>query len=348
MTKKFTIAVDLPGEEPQISSKAKAENEIVKIDETQWDNYKENIQPLKQGRRIEDLMRSLSLFDKVKLKQKLLEDRKVLLNKQLEETKDDLNKHFNVWYEYIDWLEQNFPDLGKTSNITQAIESCIEIYYDKKQFKQDKRLFNIFMKFKRFCDEPTEIFGFMYANSISILLSEFYVNWSWQYEVRNNFKRAEDILKLGVKNLATPRDMVENELKHLKLRIEKLLQSGEIIEHPAADARKSQRDLAKGGIRAALQTLKFSKTKDCAIVPINRVGAVDSNNIGGLKKQAVKQAKSNGTLKVFHDDGTGIKKIPGKISKTLGQTGNENKLPSSGTMRVRNQATTSSIANLRL
>lgn len=200
----------------------------------------------------------------------------------------------DLWHEYIDWLEQNVPDGGKVNGITNALEQCIELYYDKKEFKQDERLFNIFMKFKRFCDEPMEIFGFMYANSICTLLARFYLNWSWQYEIRKNMKRAEDLIKLGLKNLATPRNALEEAQSQLKCRIERMIKSGELDDCPdpggPLNTREAQAELASSGIRAALQTLKFqvSKKKGTQSVPINRVGSaavISGTNVGGLKSQ---------------------------------------------------------------
>lgn len=258
-----------------------------------WENHKENIQPLKKGRNIDDLMQSLQLIHDNKTTQQLLAKRKEQFELDLKATSDKLDEQFNIWHDYIDWLEQNVPNGGKVNNITNAIEECIEIYYDKKEFKQDKRLFNIFMKFKNFCDEPIEIFGFMYANSICTLLARFYLNWSWQYEIRKNMKRAEDLIKLGLKNLATPRDVLLEAESQIKFRIDRMIRSGELDNCPDLtniSCKESQRELAQGGIRAALQTLKFKvnkgKNSSGCIVSINRVGiAVDKVNVGGLKSQ---------------------------------------------------------------
>lgn len=258
-----------------------------------WDLYKENIQPLHQGRKIEALLSSLPLIEHKEKRLVLLEARREKFRALLEEQKDDFEKQLDVWCEHIDWLEQNVPDGGKVSELTTVIEGCIEIYYNKKEFKQDKRLFDVFMKFKRFCDEPVEVFGFMYANSICTLVARFYLNWSWQYEIKRNMQRAEQLIKLGLKNLASPRDVLEEALTQLKCRITRMVRAGELEDQPEGasglmNAREVQSQLEGGGIRAALQTLKFRVTKKTGVsrVPINRTGAsVEKSNIGGLKGQ---------------------------------------------------------------
>uniref|UniRef100_A0A6G1S8Z3 Mitotic checkpoint serine/threonine-protein kinase BUB1 beta n=1 Tax=Aceria tosichella TaxID=561515 RepID=A0A6G1S8Z3_9ACAR len=255
-----------------------------------WEQQKENIQPIPQGRKIEALMQALSLVTDQKSKKSMLEARKKQFDEELEECKDDLNKQLDLWHQYIDWLEQHVPEGGKVNGLTNAIEQCIEIFYNKNEFKQDERLFDIFMKFKRFCDEPAEIFGFMYANSIGTLLARFYLNWSWQYEIRKNMKRAGELLKLGLKNLATPRDVLEEAQIQLNFRLERMIRTGELDDCPevaSSNNREAQDELANSGIRSALQTLKFRVTKKQGLrVPINRTGtAIDNANVGGLKSQ---------------------------------------------------------------
>lgn len=263
-----------------------------------WEFSKENIQPISQGRKFDVLISALTLVTKTKSRQEMVEERRSQFQKDLESCLDDLSKQLDLWVEYIDWLEQNIPDGGKVNGITNAIETCIETFYDKNKFKQDGRLFNIFMKFKRFCDEPIEVFHFMYANSICHLLAQLYIDWSWQHEVKRNMMRAIDLINLGINNLASPREILLEARDQLTRRINRLINEGDldpddINPTSATNSRRAQNDLSNSGIRAALQTLKFSVSKNgTASVPINRVEAAvlggmgtSNNNIGGLKSQ---------------------------------------------------------------
>lgn len=288
---KFTISIDDENSHQVAVPKVGVDNSVSPGKD--WDLYKENIQPLHQGRKVGALFSSLPLLEHKEKRLLLLEERRDLFSKSVEEQKDDLNCQLDVWCEHIDWLEQNVPDGGKVSEVTTVIERCIEVYYNRKEFKQDKRLFDVFMKFKRFCDEPVEVFGFMYANSICTLLANFYLNWSWQYEMKRNMQRAEQIIKLGLKNLASPRGVLEEALNQLKCRIARMIRAGELEDQPERitgqlNGREAQSQLEGDGIRAALQTLKFRVTKKTGVsrVPINRTGAtVERINVGGLRGQ---------------------------------------------------------------
>lgn len=339
-----------------------------------WEAQKENIQPISQGRKIGALMQALSLVTDNKAKTRLLADRKETFEKELDEAKDQLDRQLDLWYDYIDWLEQHVPEGGKVNGLTNAIEQCIEVFYSKNEFKQDQRLFDIFMKFKRFCDEPAEVFGFMYANSIATLLANFYLNWSWQYEMKKNMKRAQDLLKLGLKNLATPQDVLKEAIEQIQFRLNRMIQSGELdecLENKPTSNREIQAELASGGIRAALQTLKFRMTKKQGLkVPINRVGiAIDETNVGGLRSQThvvngvrvakkgvvkSKSGKPNKAIQVLPetdenspgqtDENAPVPAIMDKVPTStriqqIGRTGAENFAPIRGVIKAKNKPT---------
>lgn len=326
-----------------------------------WEAQKENVQPIPQGRDIETLMQALHIVTDNSTRKQMIEDKcRQFEQVDLKEAGDNDDAKLDLWNKHIEWLEQNVPDGGKVNGITNAIEQCIEQYYNKKEFKQDERLYSIFMKFKRFCNEPVEVFGFMYANSIATLLARFYINWSWQYEMKNNLSRAESLLKLGLKNLATPRDDLEKALNQLKCRIQRLIQSGDLEpnqEVASSNLREMQAQLASEGIRAALQTLKFRVSKDKAVsVPVDRIGAsIDAKNVGGLKNQTKivnglrvpkkidLPKKANKPVQVFADAenedpenpdlGNLIKKIPtSQKVQSIGRDGRENLVPKAGVL----------------
>lgn len=332
-----------------------------------WEAQKENIQPISQGRDIGALMQALSLVTDNKAKTKMLADKKQEFERELEEAKDDLDNQLELWYHYIDWLEQHVPEGGKVNGLSNAIEQCIETFYGLNQFKQDQRLYEIFMKFKRFCDEPAEVFGFMYANSIATLLANFYLNWSWQYEIKKNMRRAQDILKLGLKNLASPQDVLKEAISQIQFRLNRMIQSGELDDCPESGPtsnREIQAELASGGIRAALQTLKFRVTKKQGLrVPINRVGgAIDENNVGGLKSQThvvngvrvpkkgvkPKTSRPNKQIQVLPETDENaandenapriMDKIPTSTRiQLVGRTGAENFAPTRGVIKAKNK-----------
>lgn len=337
------MAIYVEDEVKEVDQKVRKRVQQEEIDPTAWDVYKENIQPISQGRKIAALMSSLTLVDDNKARQAIYQQQKEKFDKELELICDDPDKQLDLWCDHIDWLEQNVPDGGKVNRISNAIEECIEQFYDKRKFKQDLRLFNIFMKFKRFCDEPIEIFGFMYANSICTLVANLYLNWSWQYEIKKNMGRAEELIKLGIKNLASPYEVLKEAEVQLKCRIDRMIFNGQLDDNSQQIrmyTEETQAQLASGGIRAALQTLKF-RTGKVAIKRINN--AVDRRNVGGLKSQTKvvngirvsktnKSTKSNAPIQVLVDEnGAAMPKIAtSQRIQLVGRTGSENRRPVSG------------------
>lgn len=261
-----------------------------------WETCKENIEPISQGRKIETLVASLTIDPATNERNALIAERKAKFHDEIKSLEGgDLSKELDLWCEFIDWLEQNLTDGGRLNEISSVIEKCIERFYDKKEFKQDKRIFNIFMKFRRFCDEPGEIFHFMYANALCTLHADLYLKWSWQCEVSRNFKRAEDLLKLGIKNLASPREILEEAHEELKRRINVMISNGESLDPVVPPNSNSNSNVqARRSAQRTLQALKFtvSKSSGETKVPVNRIkGSLGST--GGLKSQAPSTRPNN-------------------------------------------------------
>lgn len=53
----------------------------------------------------------------------------------------------NPYYDYILWLEQSFPKMGRESNIMSVIEDAIIKFKDFDKYKQDHRFVKIMIKY---------------------------------------------------------------------------------------------------------------------------------------------------------------------------------------------------------
>lgn len=351
MTNKIKIYIDPVDETESKKQHTVAAKEPSRPKFALWEECKENIKPLPQGRNIEHLFNSLkisnnneALRDKIKQRQKQFE-----ADCLAQDCSTNPDRKLNLWVEFIEWLEQNIPDGGKVSDLSDSIEKCIEEYHDKPTFKQDPRLFRVMMKFKKLCDEPAEVFGFMYSNSICHLFAEFYIHWSELYESRNNFVKAERLLQMGIDHLATPRELLLLSQKQLKCRMNHLIASGfhirttELATIPEDSTMAHLTDQVRSvSFRSALQALKYSTTKKSkSRVPIKRIGgSIDRFNVGGLKSQtkvvngvqtAAKnkpKPTANAPVKVFNENlpQNEMFKIPTSQSVSMiGKTGSENK-----------------------
>lgn len=105
-----------------------------------FDDAKENIQPLAQGRNASILHASLQ----VESTQELLAQRKALEKEIHDYTGDD---PLSVWYNYIEWIEQSFPSGGKESGLQEVLSKCLAEFESDERYKQDRRMIKLYIKF---------------------------------------------------------------------------------------------------------------------------------------------------------------------------------------------------------
>ena len=178
------------------------------------DNYessKENVRPLKSGRRFDCLVNSINQSTTE------LEARKAEFEIQKQEcTGEDL---LNVYYEYIIWIEQN---RGSDETLLKSIvEECLDYFFkipDNDIFKDDKKLLSIFLKHTSMCNSPLQFFKSAYLSGFFKKISQFYLEWSYYYEVINDMEHAMKILEGASTKKAKPSQTIENAIKRLKQR----------------------------------------------------------------------------------------------------------------------------------
>lgn len=109
-----------------------------------FDESKENIQPLASGRNIEQLEAALSAESQDAKHQMLLEQRQ---NHEMNIRSYCGNDPLGPWYEYILWLEQSYPKSGKESGIDEIVEKCLNEFENAEQYKQDPRMIKLYIKY---------------------------------------------------------------------------------------------------------------------------------------------------------------------------------------------------------
>lgn len=105
-----------------------------------FDEAKENIQPLAQGRNVSLLQASL----KVDSSQELMAQRKELEKEIHNYTGDD---PLVTWYNYIEWIEQSFPSGGKESGLQEVLGKCLSKFESDERYNQDRRMIKLYIKY---------------------------------------------------------------------------------------------------------------------------------------------------------------------------------------------------------
>ena len=57
------------------------------------------------------------------------------------------NDPLEPYYNYVIWLEQSFPKMGRENNVTQLLEDTLIKFKDNEKYKQDLRLIQLLIKY---------------------------------------------------------------------------------------------------------------------------------------------------------------------------------------------------------
>jgi hypothetical protein len=182
-----------------------------------WETCKENIQPLKGGRRV------------AKLNQVLNESKSVALNSELKERKHQEFQErirnyqgtdpLSEWLAYIKWTEEVYPTGGLQSDTLTLLEKCTLYFKDSPQYKNDERYLDVWLKYADKCNDPTDIFTFLEANGIGVAFAKFYIAWASFLELKGNTEKAEKVYDLGIGRSAQPLDKLKRRQRAFHARL---------------------------------------------------------------------------------------------------------------------------------
>ena len=141
---------------------------------------------------------------------------KISLKREFEDLlRCDSEDKLAIWYDYINWVEQNYPEGGEEANLKKLIENCISDLFSNTKYQQDERFFRIFLRYVRVVTDGLELFNIMFNSNIFTSIAAFYVNWA--NLVEKNLSKAEEIIRTGLEKLAQPTIQLELALKEIQL-----------------------------------------------------------------------------------------------------------------------------------
>lgn len=272
-------------------------------DRGQWELSKENIQPLKQGRKATVLAVA---FDENTQKKLALERQEY--EKELRTYSGD--DPLDIWYRYVVWVEQNYPKGGKDGNIKVLIEKCVESIQSSEKYLNDTRYLEIWIKYASISSVSLEIYQALDSKGIGSGLAAYYESYAWELEKVQNYKRADAIYQLGIQRLAKPIDQLEASHKKFQARVSRsAVEGSEQINNSTEPQR---------GVFTALKT-QGAKNR----VANERVG---SNVIGAAGRVNVTKQSTNTmgpTFQIFSDENSsdgvssgigssGVGSVPGR------------------------------------
>ncbi|VVC45745.1 Protein kinase domain,Mad3/Bub1 homology region 1,Serine/threonine-protein kinase, active [Cinara cedri] len=202
------------------------------------DLTKENIKPLKQGRKPIQLETALQAQSNSEIQQKLNKSKDLFENAiRLYEGDDPLAPRL----EYIKWLEQIYLKTGPQSNLMPLIEETVHKFKNDPKYKQDPRFVEILVNFIENQSNAVELFQTVYNQGLGTMCSLFYRAWADLLDRYNDFKRVDQIYLLGIKSKAQPLDELEQAHMQFQLSVARRLLNNDLTnEDKNPDLEKRQ------------------------------------------------------------------------------------------------------------
>ncbi|XP_060855719.1 probable inactive serine/threonine-protein kinase bub1 [Metopolophium dirhodum] len=189
------------------------------------DLTKENIRPLRQGRKPIQLETALQAQSNTEIQQKLNKEKEKYDHAiRTYEGDDPLAPHF----EYIKWLEQIYLKHGPESNLLPLIEETVQKFKNDEKYKQDPRFITILINFIENQSNAIELYQTVYNQGIGTMCALFYRAWAELLDRYNDFKRVDQIFLLGIKAKAEPVDELEQAHLQFQLSVARRMINGQL------------------------------------------------------------------------------------------------------------------------
>ncbi|KAJ1703411.1 hypothetical protein LUZ63_003190 [Rhynchospora breviuscula] len=199
---------------------------------TEWEMFKENIRPLKRGRNISMLNRSLKAQIDPKFKSELIQTRRRMIEAIVEYEGDD---PLYPWIQCIKWVQESFPSGGDFSGLVVIYEQCVRMFWHEPRYKEDLRYLKIWLEYASNCSDAEVIYNFLEANEIGQTHAIFYSSYALHMEKKNKFRKADEIFNLGIARKAVPLEKLEEMYRSFLSRLIRRKQHKEEEENSTND-----------------------------------------------------------------------------------------------------------------
>ncbi|KAG0623744.1 hypothetical protein M758_3G198400 [Ceratodon purpureus] len=192
----------------------------------EWELSKENVQPLRKGRKVEVLNETLRAKEESPAAPKICERQRRLMVEAIDNYEGDDPLH--PWLQLIRWVKDTYPAGGHQSELLPVVEACTRTFQDDERYKSDIRYLRVWVLYADLCKEPQEIYQFLEARSIGQDHALFYEAYATYKEICKSHSKANEIYELGLRRGAQPttrlQGMYQSFLKRMMQRNERKLQ----------------------------------------------------------------------------------------------------------------------------
>lgn len=258
------------------------------FDGNEWELSKENVQPLKKGRKMANLTAALapSSVDQTRIYREKQEFEAQI---RTYEGQDPLE----IWYRYIVWTSENFPKGGK--DLGNLLERCMTTFKDQERYRDDERYAKVWLHYTDICTDPMEIFQYMHSQQLCSGLALFYESWAQLLEGFGDHKKADEVYNLGILRNAQPLDRLKEQHRGFELRLAERVSNG-LQQVSLRDENEPER-ITLGGLKRQGKKGTVG-TKRTGNATLSQTGGISGFNL------QTSQTKNSG-IKIFCDDDPG-------------------------------------------
>ena len=131
---------------------------------------KENIIPLKKGRKLGDCVED--------------EQQRRILEAKLDHVQEE-DDPLSFYVDYIDWTRRHF--VSGHDSIRKITKKAAEIFRKDGRYRNDPRYIKIWMDLLPGQEEPAELFKYLYTNKIGSETALFYESYAEFYEAMSRY-----------------------------------------------------------------------------------------------------------------------------------------------------------------
>ncbi|XP_078161903.1 BUB1-related (BUB1: budding uninhibited by benzymidazol 1) [Carex rostrata] len=270
---------------------------------TEWEMFKENIRPLKRGRNISMLNRSLKAQIDPKFKSQLAQTRRRMIEAIEEYQGDD---PLQPWIQCIKWVQESFPSGGDCSGLIVIYEQCVRSFWHESRYKEDLRYLKIWMEYASNCFDAEVIYNFLEANEIGQSHALFYSSYALHMEKKFKFRKADEIFNLGIARKAVPLEKLEDMYRSFLSRlIRRKQQQKEEEENSTSDSVQPVRSF--GTVLTGAANLTTPRPLQRVVDANTRKPLAiynDENSVPGHKNEKMKSVESNSKKPSWYNLGT--------------------------------------------
>eukprot|EP00002_Diphylleia_rotans_P040638 TRINITY_DN9686_c0_g1_i1.p1 TRINITY_DN9686_c0_g1~~TRINITY_DN9686_c0_g1_i1.p1 ORF type:complete len:343 (-),score=83.44 TRINITY_DN9686_c0_g1_i1:377-1405(-) len=193
------------------------------IELSRWEGSKENVQPLRKGRKAIDIVSKLedtnsARDQKERLKQQMMDFEEAI-------SAPDQEDPLIPWIRYLDWMQVVELSGFKKLEMTKLLQRATTEFKDSERYRNDLRYIHMWMEYSRLCEDPKEIFKFMEANAIGRVCAIYYETYANYLELCGDTAAAMKVYQLGIDRRAAPVEMLKKRRHEFQKRMVDLVRT---------------------------------------------------------------------------------------------------------------------------